>query len=138
MTKHLTKNLNRNRSINSVDPKKKFNIVFWIIALLLGVFAIINQQYFVYRSILLQFLVTVIFGIVAIFLLIKKTQQGLKFSQYWQESVGELKKVSWPSKKETMQTTGAVIIMVVIMGLVLWTVDSILIRLVAWLLRRGY
>ncbi|MGD0466265.1 MAG: preprotein translocase subunit SecE [Gammaproteobacteria bacterium] len=138
MTKHLIKNLNRNRSSDSVVPKKKFNVVFWIVALLLGVFAIINQQYVVYRSILLQFLVTVIFGIIAIFLLIRKTQQGLKFSQYWQESVGELKKVSWPSKKETMQTTGAVIIMVVIMGLVLWTVDSILIRLVAWLLRRGY
>jgi len=138
MTKHLIKNLNRNRSSDSVVPKKKINVVFWIVALLLGVFAIINQQYVVYRSILLQFLVTVIFGIIAIFLLIRKTQQGLKFSQYWQESVGELKKVSWPSKKETMQTTGAVIIMVVIMGLVLWTVDSILIRLVAWLLRRGY
>jgi preprotein translocase subunit SecE len=138
MTKHLIKNLNRNRSSDSVVPKKKMNVVFWIVALLLGVFAIINQQYVVYRSILLQFLVTVIFGIIAIFLLIRKTQQGLKFSQYWQESVGELKKVSWPSKKETMQTTGAVIIMVVIMGLVLWTVDSILIRLVAWLLRRGY
>ena len=136
MTKHLIKNLNRNS--DNVDPKKKINMVFWALALLLGILAVINQQCFTYRSILLQFLITVFFGTIAIFLSLKKTEQGLRFCQYWLEAIVELKKVSWPSKKETMQTTGAVVIMVVIMGLVLWTVDSVLIRLVAWLLRRGY
>ena len=136
MTKHLIKNLNRNS--DNVDPKKKINMVFWALALLLGILAVVNQQCFTYRSILLQFLITVFFGIIAIFLSLKKTEQGLRFCQYWLEAIVELKKVSWPSKKETMQTTGAVVIMVVIMGLVLWTVDSVLIRLVAWLLRRGY
>ena len=136
MTKNLIKNLNRNS--DNVDPKKKINMVFWALALLLGILAVINQQCFTYRSILLQFLITVFFGTIAIFLSLKKTEQGLRFCQYWLEAIVELKKVSWPSKKETMQTTGAVVIMVVIMGLVLWTVDSVLIRLVAWLLRRGY
>jgi len=136
MTKHLIKNLNRNS--DNVDPKKKINMVFWALALLLGILAVVNQQCFTYRSILLQFLITVFFGTIAIFLSLKKTEQGLRFCQYWLEAIVELKKVSWPSKKETMQTTGAVVIMVVIMGLVLWTVDSVLIRLVAWLLRRGY
>ena len=135
-TKHLTKNLNRN--IDTIHPKKNLNKVFWVLALLLGVLAVTNQQLFIYRSILLQFVITVIFGAVAVFFLLRKTDQGLKFCQYWQGSVVELKKVTWPSKKETMQFTGAVIVMVVVMGLILWTLDSILIRLVAWLLKRGY
>lgn len=87
-------------------------------------------------NILMQFLIIGLVVITTIFLLLKKTDRGVKFCQYWQDSVGELKKVTWPNKKETMQITGAVIVMVMIMGLILWTVDSILIRLVAYLLSR--
>ena len=73
----------------------------------------------------------------AIFLLLKKTSQGLKFSKYWAEAISELKKVTWPNRKETITTTLVVVVMVIVMGLILWTVDAILIRLVAWLLQRG-
>ncbi len=134
MTKHLAKTINRD---NENGYQKKINIALWVLVLALVVCAIINQQYLSYSSILLQFIVTIIFAGIAVFLLFKKTQEGLRFYQYWKESVVELKKVTWPNKKETMQTTGAVVIMVIVMGLMLWTVDSILIRLVAWLLKRG-
>ena len=128
MTKHLAKTINRD---NENGYQKKINIALWVLVLALVVCAIINQQYLSYSSILLQFIVTIIFAGIAVFLLFKKTQEGLRFYQYWKESVVELKKVTWPNKKETMQTTGAVVIMVIVMGLMLWTVDSILIRLVA-------
>ena len=134
MTKHLAKTINRD---NENGYQKKINIALWVLVLALVVCAIINQQYLSYSSILLQFIVTIIFAGIAVFLLFKKTQEGLRFYQYWKESVVALKKVTWPNKKETMQTTGAVVIMVIVMGLMLWTVDSILIRLVAWLLKRG-
>ena len=45
-TKHLTKNLNRN--IDTIHPKKNLNKVFWVLALLLGVLAVTNQQLFIY------------------------------------------------------------------------------------------
>lgn len=120
-----------------IYQSKKNNIILWILAIALGSFSVINQQCIEYSHIFLQFIITVILMVVAIFLLLQKTTQGLRFSKYWLESVAELKKVTWPNKKETMQTTFAVVAMVVIMGLILWTVDSILIRLVAWLLQRG-
>ncbi len=116
---------------------KKNNTILWIFSVLLVSFSVINQQVIDYDHIFLQFIITAVLTATAIFILLKKTTQGVRFSKYWFESVAELKKVTWPSKKETMQTTIAVVVMVIVMGLMLWTVDAILIRLVAWLLQRG-
>ena len=55
----------------------------------------------------------------------------MKAKIYWDEAIIELKKVTWPSKKETMQATLAVVAMVFIMGVLMWTIDTCLVRLVA-------
>lgn len=133
----MNKDLIKHTKNYKKDNSKSRNFMIWLLILLLGVFSVLNQKFVVYNSMLLQFLITCVSGFVGIYLLLKKTEQGLNFCEYWCGSVRELKKVTWPNKKETMQTTAAVVIMVIIMGLVLWTVDSVLIRLVAWLLRRG-
>lgn len=121
----------------SKRKSKISSITVWLLFVCLSVLSIVNQQYFLYDSILLQFLVTGCTVAVSLYLLLRKTEYGLRFSEYWCSAVAELKKVTWPSKKETMQTAAAVVVMVIIMGLVLWTVDSVLIRLVAWLLKKG-
>ena len=42
------------------------------------------------------------------------------------EAVTEVKKVVWPSRKETMQTTAAVFAFVVVMAIFLWITDKTL------------
>ena len=42
------------------------------------------------------------------------------------ESVAEVKKVVWPTRKETMQTTAAVFAFVVVMAVFLWVSDKTL------------
>jgi preprotein translocase subunit SecE len=49
---------------------------------------------------------------------------GKQFHVFAQESVGETKKVVWPTRKETLQTTGVVFAFMVVMGLFLWIVDA--------------
>ena len=49
-----------------------------------------------------------------------------KFTAFLQESKYELNKVNWPTRQETLQTTGIVFIMVVILAIILWGVDSLL------------
>jgi len=49
---------------------------------------------------------------------------GKQFHVYAQESVGETKKVVWPTRKETLQTTGIVFVFMVVMALFLWIVDA--------------
>ncbi|MFC5303087.1 preprotein translocase subunit SecE [Azospira restricta] len=52
------------------------------------------------------------------------TEPGQRFFVFAQEAAAETKKVVWPSRKETMQTTGAVFAFVVVMAVFLWLTDK--------------
>ena len=52
--------------------------------------------------------------------------QGRQFGLFAAESVAEVKKVVWPTRKETMQTTAAVFAFVVVMAVFLWVSDKTL------------
>ena len=51
---------------------------------------------------------------------------GRQFALFAAESVTEVKKVVWPTRKETMQTTAAVFAFVVVMAVFLWVSDKTL------------
>ncbi len=51
------------------------------------------------------------------------TAPGQEFVQYARESIEETKKVVWPSRKETMQSTGVIFAFVFVMAMFLWVVD---------------
>jgi preprotein translocase subunit SecE len=66
------------------------------------------------------------------------SQPGKTFVEFAKEAIAEAKKVAWPTRKETMQTTLIVFVFVAIMSAFLALVDGSL----AWLLsfingRRG-
>ena len=52
------------------------------------------------------------------------TEPGRRFIVFANESVAEAKKVAWPSRKETLQTTAIVFGFVVVMALFLWLTDK--------------
>ncbi|HQT81744.1 MAG: preprotein translocase subunit SecE [Ferrovum sp. 37-45-19] len=64
------------------------------------------------------------------------TASGQEFFRFSQDAVAETKRVVWPSKKETYQTTLVVFALVLVMGLFLWLVDWGLLALVQRLLGR--
>ena len=49
---------------------------------------------------------------------------GREFAVFAGEAVTEVKKVVWPTRKETMQTTAAVFAFVVVMAVFLWISDK--------------
>ena len=51
---------------------------------------------------------------------------GREFAVFAGESVAEVKKVVWPTRKETIQTTAAVFAFVVVMAIFLWISDKTL------------
>jgi preprotein translocase subunit SecE len=71
-------------------------------------------------------------GAVALF-----TAPGREFAGFARESVAETKKVVWPTRKETMQTTGVVVAFVIVMALFLWLVDAGLLLVVSLLTGRS-
>ncbi len=54
--------------------------------------------------------------------------------EYLEEVKGELKKVTWPTRKETLSTAVAVLALVIIVSIYLGVADFIFSRLVAFIL----
>jgi preprotein translocase subunit SecE len=77
------------------------------------------------QSILLRIL-AVIAGIVAGIAVAWASAPGQEFAAFARESLAEVKKVVWPTRKETMQTTAAVFAFVVVMAVFLWVSDKTL------------
>ena len=57
-----------------------------------------------------------------------------KIQKWWRETVGELRKVTWPTRKETTATGIAVLVLVFVMSLFLGVVDLGLTKLVEYIL----
>ncbi len=62
---------------------------------------------------------------------------GKQFFGFARESVGEAKRVVWPTRKEAMQTTAVVVVFAVTMALFLWAVDAGLMLVVNKLMGRS-
>ena len=54
------------------------------------------------------------------------SEPGKRFFAFGREAVAETKKVVWPSRKETIQTTGIVFGFVIVMAIFLWLTDKTL------------
>ena len=65
------------------------------------------------------------------------SEPGKRFFAFGKDSVAEAKRVVWPSRKETLQTTGVVILFTIVMALFLWAVDASLMMVVNKLMGRG-
>ncbi|HYG32144.1 MAG TPA: preprotein translocase subunit SecE, partial [Methylophilaceae bacterium] len=61
-------------------------------------------------------------------------QQGFEFAR---EAVIETRKVVWPTRKETIQTTAVVFLMVLVMAAFLWIVDVGFLWMVSTLMGRS-
>ena len=65
------------------------------------------------------------------------TEAGRTFVAFARESWEEAKRVVWPTRKETLQTTGVVFAFVFVMAVFLWIVDYGLLWVTQKLLGQG-
>jgi len=65
-------------------------------------------------------------GIVAAVVVFLTSEPGKQFVAFGRDSWREVKKVVWPSRKETLQMTAYVFAFVVVMALFLWLTDKAL------------
>ena len=109
-----------NREISTVvDTLKLMASVSILLA------SIVSFYYFSEVSVLIRALV-IIFSLVMSLFIFFRTQRGLIFWEFLQGSRVEMRKVVWPTKQETIQTTLTVFIFVLILGIFFWLLDFIL------------
>jgi len=65
------------------------------------------------------------------------SEPGKRAFVFGQEAVAETRRVVWPSRKETLQTTGVVFVLVVVVAVFLWIVDASLMWAVQLLMGQG-
>jgi preprotein translocase subunit SecE len=66
-----------------------------------------------------------------------QTQPGRQLWQFIADARMEVRKVVWPTRQETIQTTLVVMAMVVVLGIVLWLFDMILMGILRFLTGHG-
>lgn len=79
----------------------------------------------------------VLAGVVIGALVALSSAPGKQFYAFAQDSAVETRKVVWPTRKESIQTTGVVFLFVVIMAVFLWVVDAGLLWVVKLLMGRS-
>lgn len=95
----------------------------FVLALLL-VAAGITGFYFLSEQAMVLRVLAVLLGVAAGIAVAWFTDPGQRFVVLAGESVVEAKKVVWPSRKETLQTTGIVFAFVLVMAIILWITDK--------------
>jgi len=97
----------------------------WLIVVALVVIGVVANQYYASESILYRAIGLLVLGAVALFIA-AQTAKGRSLLVLAKESRAEIRKVVWPSRPETVQTTLIVVAVVLIMGLLLWGLDTFL------------
>src|SRR5512146_2114213 len=98
----------------------KFKFVLALLLVVAGVagFYFLGEQPLVLR------VLSVLAGLAAGAAVAWYTEPGQRFFVFGQEAWVETKKVVWPTRKETMQTTGIIFAFVLVMAIVLYLTDK--------------
>lgn len=96
-----------------------------VVAILILVGGIVGFYYFADKGLVYRVL-GILAASIASIALILTTAMGKSFLGFLRESRVEVRKMIWPTRQETMQSTLVVVALVFLVGLLLWTLDAML------------
>jgi preprotein translocase subunit SecE len=107
----------------------KFDGLKWLLVLLILAAGVVANYYFISVALPIRAAVGIVLACIAIFVA-GMTAKGQVAWGFFKASRNELRKVVWPTRPETIQTTAMVIVMVVVTAFVLWGFDTLFMWLV--------
>lgn len=112
-----------NLALNSLTVLDYLALIAGVLVIGAGVsaFYYFDAQWAVWLRVLVVVGALIAGGIIAAL-----SQPGRRFLSFLQEALIELRKVVWPTKQETMQTTLVVVVAVILVGIVLFIIDWLL------------
>ena len=125
----------RNNSAEIVSSSSPIDYILWIISIALFIAAMLTNQhlpgYWASANDVWVRVGVILACIVAALGLLYATHQGKGFVRLLKDSRIELRRVTWPTKNETVTASWQVLLVVVIAAIVLWCIDYIL----GWLMK---
>ena len=104
----------------------------WLVVVTLMLAGIVANHYysgvFMPLRMLAWLAVLVVAGFVA-----SMTPTGQWVLSFFNDARMEMRKVVWPTRQETVQTTMVVTAMVIVLAIILWGIDGALVWLIGWL-----
>ena len=114
-----------NTKFDTVGALNRVDTVKIIIALLIVVSA--TATFYIYPELSLLVRVLVILASLALAAVIGlQTEKGRLLWSFFKNAQIEVRKVVWPTREETVQTTLVVVLMVIFIALFLWLLDLLL------------
>jgi preprotein translocase subunit SecE len=107
------------QSTSALDTFKLMTAVLVLIA------GVVGFHYFEDQSQLLRVLGMLVVGVVAFFIA-ASSEPGRRGLGFVKDARVEVRKVVWPTRQETLQTTIAVLFMVILVAIMLWLFDMFL------------
>jgi preprotein translocase subunit SecE len=103
----------------------RFDNVKWLLVVALVAVGVYGNSFYSDQSLLYRVLALLALAVVA-GLIALQTTQGTAFWELAKGSRMEIRKVVWPTRQETVQTTVIVVGFVIVVALILWGLDSLL------------
>lgn len=125
--------MNNNTSSRNTS---KLDFLKWILVIALVSAVVVLNQYLTEHSVLVKIAAAATVSLMALAIFFS-TSKGKFVWQFGKEAIVELRKVVWPTKNETMQSTGIIFVMVLVVSLLLWVMDNISLKFVDWLTGLG-
>ncbi|MDR6677949.1 preprotein translocase subunit SecE [Pseudomonas oryzihabitans] len=112
-------------SIKAEAKESRFDALKWLVVVVLVVVGVVANHYFAAQSILYRVIGLLVLAAIAAFIVLQ-TVKGQAFFGLLKDARTEIRKVVWPTRQETTQTTLIVVAVVLVMALLLWGLDSLL------------
>jgi len=105
--------------------ESRFDLVKWLVVAVLVAVGVVGNQLYSSESILYRVVALLVLASIAVFIALQ-TSKGQSLVSLVKEARAEIRKVVWPTRQETTQTTLIVVAVVLVMALLLWGLDSLL------------
>ncbi|WP_053940033.1 preprotein translocase subunit SecE [Buchnera aphidicola] len=117
-----------------ISSKKNFKNtekIKWIFICINFILCILIKNYLIKINFFIKSLL-IIFLVICIIYTVIYTERGKSILLYIKASKSEMQKIIWPKYKETLYTTLIIIFVTIFMSLILWGIDNIIFRLIAF------
>lgn len=112
-------------SDKSTTQAPKQDLLKWVVVAVIVAAGVYANAYFSAESLVIRVVGLLVLGALAAWVAVQTTK-GAAFLNLCLEARTEIRKVVWPTRQETTQTTIIVLVVVFILGIVLWLLDTAL------------